>query len=115
MEENGRKEIKQRLIELREELRAALAISSTSAAPVELDQAAMGRVSRIDAIQQQKMIEAGREGQQHRLAQVEKTLLRIDDEDFGLCSDCEEAIDHRRLLARPESRLCVSCQAQREN
>lgn len=105
---------RRRLEALAGELRGALSESADAAKPVELDQAAVGRVSRIDAIQQQKMVEAGRAAQRLRLGQVQAALLRIDAGEYGDCLACEEPIAAARLAARPETPFCVGCQTARE-
>ena len=33
----------------------------------------------------------------------------LDDENYGLCVDCDEAIAFERVLLMPESRYCVRC------
>jgi DnaK suppressor protein len=96
------------------ELREALDGSAGAARPVELDQTAMGRVSRIDAIQQQKMLEANRYAQQSRLQLARSALLRFEDEEYGDCAACGECIGHARLKACPETLFCIGCQQARE-
>ncbi len=81
---------------------------------VELDQTRMGRLSRIDAIQQQQMSAAGRRGQELRLSQVRSALERMTRSEYGECVSCEEPIARRRLRARPEAPLCLRCQSRRE-
>ena len=84
--------------------------SDPSTRPVELDQQSVGRVSRIDAIQQQQMAIAGREqGEQLALA-IRRALQRIEDGSYGYCLHCEEPIGFARLQARPQATLCLSCQ-----
>lgn len=108
-----RSALREELERVRDELESALERSGEAARPVELDQP-IGRVSRIDAIQQQKMVEAGRRGQEARLRLIRAGLARMDAGEYGLCAECEEPIAYRRLLARPESRLCLACQSGRE-
>lgn len=48
------------------------------------------------------------------LSKVEKTLLRIDDEDFGFCDSCGNEIGLKRLLARPVASLCIRCKEEQE-
>lgn len=99
------------------ELRDALTHSADAARPIALDQASVGRVSRIDAIQQQKMVEANRREQRARLQLIHAALVRLDarDEDaYGVCLDCGEDIAFARLEARPETRACLACQSARE-
>lgn len=96
------------------ELQAGLDGSAEAARPVELDQAAVGRLSRVDGLQQQKMIEAGREALRSRLQLARSALRRFGDGDYGDCLRCGEPVSFARLKARPESFLCIECQAARE-
>ncbi|MEE4121160.1 MAG: TraR/DksA C4-type zinc finger protein [Paracoccaceae bacterium] len=76
---------------------------------VELDQQSVGRLARMDALQNQAMAQAGgrrRAGEARRIAAA---LARIDDGSFGECSDCGEEIPDRRLEIDPTTPLCVSC------
>ena len=89
--------------------------SDAATRPVELDQQSVGRVSRIDAIQQQQMAIAGRD-QALRLAQAFRMALgRIEDGSYGYCLHCGEAIAFARLEARPQATLCVRCQEKCES
>lgn len=95
------------------ELEHMIGASADGAKPVDLDQP-IGRVSRIDAIQQQKMLESNRRSAKLRLRLARAALAAIDTGDYGECRECEEPISFRRLKARPESRLCVDCQGAQE-
>ena len=112
--EAERERLRRDLEALRGELRAALDASEQDARPVELDQPAIGRVSRIDAIQQQKMLAANRSAQRARLAQVHAALERFEEETYGDCLACGETVGFARLEARPESLYCITCQSARE-
>lgn len=48
------------------------------------------------------------------LSQVLAAQRRVDDGTYGLCEDCGEAIDQRRLLVLPATRYCTACQAIHE-
>ena len=84
-----------------------------SAKPVDLDEP-IGRLSRMDAMQQQKMAEANRRSHQLRLRAVKVALEAIADGTYGWCRSCDEAIGFRRLEAKPEVAICVRCQAEQE-
>ncbi len=114
LSESQRDALERELSRLAQALEAALAGSAEAARPVELDQPALGRVSRVDAMQQQEMIAAGREAQRARLQQVRAALQRITEDEYGECARCGEAIDFARLEVRPESLFCVACQSARE-
>jgi DnaK suppressor protein len=81
--------------------------------PVAVDEP-FGRLSRMDAIQQQSMLEANRAAAQRRLAQARAALRRIDEDVYGECQNCGEAVGYPRLSAAPESPFCVECQGRLE-
>ncbi len=110
----------ERLAELRADLQAlgrelesVVSSATEGARPVDLD-LPIGRVSRVDALQQQSMLAANRDGARARLRQVAAALARLEDDEFGECAGCGEAIGYRRLKARPEAPLCLGCQSRRE-
>ncbi|MDH5492578.1 MAG: TraR/DksA C4-type zinc finger protein [Myxococcales bacterium] len=107
------RELGDKLRELSETLELALEGSREAAQVVSLDQP-IGRLSRMDAIQQQKIAEASRGQQQRRLGQVRVALAALEAGEYGVCRACEEPIGMRRLSARPESPFCLPCQARRE-
>ena len=49
-----------------------------------------------------------------KLQAIEDAAERIDDGSYGMCENCESDIAEGRLEAMPFTRLCVSCQAERE-
>lgn len=104
----------QALLDLREELQQLLADSSDGAQPVSLDEP-IGRLSRMDALQQQSMVQATRRTAKARLMQTEAALKRFQEDEYGLCVGCEEEIGYARLKARPEATFCVACQNNRES
>lgn len=89
--------------------------SESSAQTVTLDQQAFGRVSRVDALQQQSMAKASQKHSQQRLRRVLAALARVDTGDYGYCLDCDQPIGFSRLEVRPETAFCLNCQAKRES
>ena len=81
--------------------------------PVDLDEP-IGRISRIDALAQREMNEAGRRAQQQELAAVKLALEAMQDGEYGVCKACDGPIGFRRLQARPFSTICIACQSERE-
>ncbi len=76
---------------------------------VALDQQSVGRLSRMDAMQQQAMAQATarrRSGQRQRL---EAALERIEAGEYGDCVDCAEPLPLGRLELDPAATLCISC------
>jgi len=49
-----------------------------------------------------------------KLEAIDEALARVDDGTYGLCEDCEAEIAEGRLQALPFTRLCVTCQSDRE-
>jgi len=49
-----------------------------------------------------------------KLKAIEDALERIEDGTYGICESCDSEIAPARLEALPFTRLCVSCQADRE-
>lgn len=77
--------------------------------PVMLDQSAVGRLSRIDSLQNQGLTRNLQEREQARLAQVVSAYQRLEEGSYGLCTECASEIDFDRLLVFPESPTCGRC------
>jgi len=99
----------QRLQALRVELLASEQATKDETRPVELDQASVGRLSRMDAMQVQEMAQETARRRRQQLGRVEAALRRIEAGDFGYCFVCGEEIDPRRLAVDPTHTRCVAC------
>lgn len=102
--------------ELREELerelvrlRRSMAVSEATKGPVALDQTAVGRLSRMDAMQSQAMQQELHERELGRLGSLQSAVRRMDEDSFGLCESCGAPIPYGRLLVIPEARVCAGC------
>lgn len=91
------------------DLRAADADTAEDRAPVELDQTQVGRLSRMDAMQQQAMAEAQSRRRTGRLKAIAAALKRIDQDDYGWCDECGDQIPIGRLKLDPCATRCVDC------
>ena len=83
--------------------------SSSDRAPVTLDQQAVGRLSRMDAMQQQSMELAKEDRRRLRIASLKAALMRLDDGSFGECLSCGEDIADKRLEIDVAATLCIGC------
>ncbi|MCB9727364.1 MAG: TraR/DksA family transcriptional regulator [Deltaproteobacteria bacterium] len=101
------------LRELAAELEASLAQSRDAAQPVDLEDP-IGRVSRMDAMQQQSMARASRHRATARLERVQAALRRMKAGEYGDCLRCDEPIGFGRLATAPEAATCVRCQSEIE-
>ena len=100
---------KTRLLALRAETLQSLHVAKDASAPVALDQTLVGRLSRMDALQQQEMALATKRRRQALIQQIDQALVRLDAGDFGFCIKCDEAIAEARLAFNPVVLTCVSC------
>jgi len=48
------------------------------------------------------------------LNQIEAALKRIDNDDYGVCANCQEELQQKRLEAVPWAKHCISCQEKAE-
>lgn len=88
----------------------ALADSTAAARqPVELDQTRVGRLSRMDALQDQAMSLATAQRRAAELKRIEAALARLADGAFGYCASCGEPIAVKRLDLDPTTPICVGC------
>ena len=109
------KELFDLLLSKREMLESQLSEFRDALKPVALDQTLQGRVSRMDAIQQQGVAVTAHKHPSTTLQKVASALKRFETQEFGHCRKCEEPIGYRRLKAQPESALCLSCQSLMDN
>ena len=90
-------------------LRSASAQTAADRRPVELDQQSVGRLSRMDAIQQQAMAAAQETRRLGRVRALEAAIRRIEAGEFGWCDDCGGFIGMRRLELEPAVMRCRDC------
>jgi DnaK suppressor protein len=100
---------KQQLFNLKVEIEEIQKHSHESTQPVELDQAKVGRLSRMDAMQGQQMAKETSRRREIELLAIGGALRRLESGDFGFCSICDEEIDMRRLTVNPTSTRCIKC------
>jgi len=105
--------LRDKLMRLQAELEVSASDTTDATQTVDLD-APIGRLTRIDAIQRQEMARANVQAAKLRLQQVAAALKAMDEGNYGECWECGEEIAEKRLEARPESQLCIECQAARE-
>ncbi len=70
---------------------------------------AIGRVSRMDAINNKSVVEASLRQAREKLDKLNYVLSRVDNPDFGKCVRCGNQIPVGRIIIRPESAHCVNC------
>jgi DnaK suppressor protein len=91
------------------ELQELSGISAEARGAVELDQASVGRLSRMDAIQQQQMALASERSRSHEIERIKAALARMEDDEYGYCITCGDQIPEARLRFDPSIATCVGC------
>ena len=76
---------------------------------VVLDQAKVGRLSRMEAMQAQQMAQETARRRQLQLQIIASALNRLDTGDYGFCLTCGEAINPARLDFDPACTRCINC------
>lgn len=92
-----------------EDLRRSIDATADSRKPVALDQTSVGRLSRMDAMQMQAMAQSAERMRSQAIERIKATLGRIDQDDFGYCVVCGEAIAPKRLAIDPTIPTCIDC------
>lgn len=80
------------------------------AKPVSPDDA-IGRLSRMDAINNKSVAEAALHKAKEKLKKLVYVKTQIGKEGFGICKQCGNQIPVGRIIIRPESLYCVKCAA----
>ncbi len=109
MNKNQQRKIKQQLLELKAMHEQRANSNQDALQTVELDQNKVGRLSRIDALQGQQIAQAMERKRLAKLKQIDGALLRIDNDDFGLCFKCDQDIAVERLKFDPTITRCINC------
>lgn len=76
---------------------------------VQLDQQSVGRLSRMDALQNQAMAKATQARRDAEARRLTAALARMDEGEYGYCEDCGEEITRGRLELDPAATRCISC------
>lgn len=98
-----------RLTSAQQELEAFSELSAASREPVTLDQSSIGRLSRMDSMQQQAMAQAQERNRKRDLVRIEMAHRRISEDEYGYCTNCGDEIPDKRLEIDPMAERCVTC------
>ena len=97
------------LLGMRAEVRDMLENAGENTAPVKLDQTQQGRLSRMDAMQQQAMAQAEQRRRGAERTRIRAALERLDEGEWCWCVTCGEEIAEGRLRNDPGVATCVGC------
>ena len=99
---------RKRLQDLAVEISNDLAANKDDAGIVELD-TSIGRLSRMDAMQNQQMALELRRRRENQLLRINNAFKRMDKGHYGRCCKCGKPIDEERLEVFPDVVTCVTC------
>ena len=108
LETEEREKLKDHIKKKIESLKEDIKYYRTLTQPISPDNA-IGRLTRMDAINSKSINEAALNKAKQTLSKIEGALTMINNPDFGLCRECEDPIPFARLMIVPESNLCVQC------
>lgn len=105
-----RKEVGKLLAELGEDI-AYLEKATKPIAP----ENAIGRISRMDAINNQNINKSLLRSKHEQKLHYEQLLEKLKQSDFGICTHCSGDIPYLRILRVPQSTICVNCIKEMRN
>ena len=100
--------LKNKIIEKIENLEAEIISLKEMTQPVSPD-SSIGRISRMDAINNKSVMESSLRNSEAKLSSLKFALENIHSDDFGICIKCKQPIPEGRILLMPEKRTCVKC------
>ena len=99
---------RKRLEDLEQEIREDMYANPEDSGVVELD-SSIGRLSRMDALQNQQMALELKRRQENQLLRIENAFKRLAKGQYGLCGKCKKPIEEDRLEVFPDTVSCVRC------
>ena len=99
---------RKRLEDLEQEIREDMDANPEDSGVVELD-SSIGRLSRMDALQNQQMALELKRRQENQLLRIENAFKRLSKGQYGLCGKCKKPIEEDRLEVFPDTVSCVRC------
>lgn len=108
MTQEEKKQLQEKLLKEKEKVEKRIKSLKDLTKSIEPDNA-IGRVSRMDAINNKSVNDAALRTAQNKLQSIQNALENIDDKDFGNCKRCGQPIQMGRLVIMPESTRCIKC------
>lgn len=102
-------ELRRELTRQLEKLERSMRVTDEAMSPVTLDQTAVGRLSRMDSLQNQSLTRNLQEREQVKLALIQAAFLRLEKGSYGVCVACGGEIPFERLYVFPEVGTCSAC------
>jgi len=108
MDETQKKEIHKKLLLEIDNTQKKIAEYTELCKPIAPENS-IGRISRMDAINNKSVVEAALREAENKMQQLQVMQHKIKDTHFGMCNKCKQNIPFGRLMIRPHSKFCVNC------
>ena len=113
MRKRDQDKIRKDLLELKEKITSgALEVGDRELSSDREDLLDSGDVATVELNQSFKI--RLREREEKLLRKIEDALGRIEGGNYGICEECGEEIEVKRLVARPVTTLCIDCKSRQE-
>lgn len=101
-------QIKKQLAQEIEKTLQEIELLKEASKPISPDNA-IGRLSRMEAINTKSVSEENLRQAELKVTKLKAAITRCDDQEYGICLQCEEEISEKRLKSIPEATLCIQC------
>ena len=108
MNVNAKKELKEKMRLMITTLQNEVKVLENHTQPIAPENS-IGRISRMDAINNKSVAEANLRYRKRKLAKMQVAISKVHNDNFGICSRCKKKINPQRLILMPESDRCVNC------
>ena len=111
MNPDDAEQVRRKLLQLLADIERMQNSTEADRRPIELDQTAVGRLSRMDALQMQAMAAASQKMRETKRRRIGEAIRRIDAGEYGWCVKCGAAIAPERLATDLAIAACIRCAA----
>ncbi|MBS3771513.1 MAG: TraR/DksA C4-type zinc finger protein [Bacteroidales bacterium] len=108
MTEEEKKQLREKLLQEKKKVEKRIENLKDLTKPIAPENS-IGRVSRMDAINNKSINDAALRTAENKLKNIEEALGKTHHKDFGKCRRCGQPIPMGRLAVMPESVLCMRC------
>jgi len=107
-----RKQIEGKIIEDLAALEHEIIALKEKTKPISPD-CSLGRLTRLEMISEQQVNEHALHEAEIRENRLKYAMQKVNNEDYGLCMECEEEVPFGRLMILPEANHCIKCASQK--
>lgn len=112
MTEEDKNALREKIKEEIKKLKVDIARLEEATKPISPENS-LGRVSRMDAINNKGVAEASLRSAKSKMSKLQIAVSKIELPGFGHCANCNQPIRPARLMFMPESTRCIRCADRR--